>query len=78
MVTSCVKARASSTRNIATSLSISLVWTFRSSSFLTRRFRESQPKVRSTIHRRGSLLKPRTPGSRFAVTFAVICAFRHT
>ena len=40
-------SRATSMRIIATSMSVSLVCTVRSKSLLIRRFRESQPNVRS-------------------------------
>jgi hypothetical protein len=48
--------RAISRRIIVSSMSVSLVCTFRSYSLLMRRLRESQPKVRTTTHLLGSTL----------------------
>jgi len=51
-------------------MSVSLVWTFRSSSLLNLLLRESQLNVRSTTQRLGKRLKPCVPGVR-----STTCAF---
>jgi hypothetical protein len=42
---------------MVTSFNVSLVWTFRSSSLLSRRWFDNQAKVRSTTHGRGGARK---------------------
>src|SRR5260221_59274 len=64
----CRPQRATSRRIMATSMSVSLVWTLRSQSTTSRRLRSNQANVRSTIHRFGCWPHPRTPGGRLTTS----------